>query len=534
MSGYATETDVLIVGYGPVGEVLSILLAQQGHTVTVVERWPTPYPMPRAVAYDGEGARILAAAGVADDLADVRELTRDYTWHNADGETLMRLEPPATSRMGWPEATSMYQPGLERALAERGEQLPNLSVLRPYEAGGLEHGDDGVTVTVRSPEGQERVISAGWVVGCDGANSFVREHLGTTMTDFGFSTDWLICDVVLNEPREFDPNNLQICDPERPRTAVSAGPGHRRWEFMRVPGETLEELDQPETLWRLLGLFDLTPDNAVVDRHAVYTTDARCARKWRSGRLLIAGDAAHVMPPFIGQGMCSGLRDAANLAWKLGLVVSGMAQESVLDSYTIERRAHVRAAIEASIALGKILCETDSAAAAGRDAYLLDGQRRGRPVQGPHQGLADSLRDGFLYRNDRGVIVAPAGELVPQGTVARGPSSGLFDTVVGTGFVLVTSVDPDDLLDSEDTATLAELGAHVVRVLPAGTPPEQAGPRDVVDVDDVYLPYLAETAALGALVRPDFYLFGSAGDAAGVAGVVRDLRRRLAPPVPAR
>ncbi|WP_248783937.1 bifunctional 3-(3-hydroxy-phenyl)propionate/3-hydroxycinnamic acid hydroxylase [Actinoalloteichus caeruleus] len=534
LSGDATRTDVLIVGYGPVGEVLAILLAQRGHEVTVVERYPTPYPMPRAVAYDGEGARILAAAGVADELDGIRELTRDYTWNNAAGDTLLHLEPPALDRTGWPASTSMYQPGLEQVLADRGARLPNLTVLRAHVAVDLVLDDERVLVTARSAEGGERRISASWVVGCDGANSFVREHVNTTVADFGFSTDWLICDVVLNEPRVFSPNNLQICDPARPRTAVSAGPGHRRWEFMRVPGETLDDLDREETVWRLLGLFDLTPENAALDRFAVYSTQARCANRWRSGRLLLAGDAAHVMPPFIGQGMCSGFRDAANLAWKLGLVLSGHAGEALLDSYTVERRAHVRAAIEASITMGRILCETDPAAAAGRDAYLLGAQRRGRPVQGPHQGLADSLRDGFLHRNDSGVVISPAGELVPQGTVARAAERGPFDTVVGTGFVLLLVNRPEEVLDHEDIEFLHDLGVHIVQVLPAGTPADQAGQDAVVDVDAVYLSYLAETAAAAALVRPDFYLFGSVGAADGVSRLVRDLRRQLAAPAPAR
>lgn len=523
------KSDVLIVGYGPVGQVLSILLAQRGHTVTVVERHPEPYQMPRAVAYDGEGARILATTGVADELAEVTELTRDYVWQNADGQVLMRMEPPAQSRHGWPESTSMYQPGLESVLCARAGQLPTLRVLRGYEATGLREVDGHIEVVAQGADHTAQ-LTADWVVGCDGANSFVRPYINTTMADYDFSTDWLICDVILHEPREFHPNNLQICDPARPRTAVSAGPGHRRWEFLRVPGETLDELAELDTVWRLLGLFDLTPQNATLDRHAVYTTQARCANHWRSGRLLLAGDAAHVMPPFIGQGMCSGIRDAANLAWKLDLVVSGEAGEDLLDSYTIERRAHVRPAIEASITLGKVLCETDPGKAAGRDMYILGSQRRGTPVQAPQQGLSDTIRNGFLHRNDRGVIVSPAGHLTPQGRVGRNGQVGLFDQLVGSGFALIATVDPVELLASAELEFLRRIGARLVHMRPASTGYETTSPAEAVDVDDVFLPYLAETAATGILVRPDFYLFGAARDADGLTALVADLRAQLLTP----
>ena len=379
------ETDVLIVGYGPVGQVLAILLAQQGHSVVVAERWPRPYPMPRAVSYDGESARIVAATGVGDVLDPIREPSRDYTWRNAAGATLLHVEVADPGRCGWPDSTSVYQPGLEQALAGRGAALPGLRVLRGHRATTLTEHGDRVAVTLADGGGR-RVISARWVIGCDGANSFVRDQLGTRVVDLGFSNDWLTCDVVMREPRRFEPNNLQICDPDRPTTVVSAGPGHRRWEFMRVPGESRADLDNPETAWRLLAPSGVHPGNAILERHAVYTFQARYADSWRSGRMLIAGDAAHLMPPFAGQGMCSGFRDAANLAWKLDLVLRGQAGEALLDTYAAERRAHVQHAIGMSVNLGKVICQADPKAAADRDTVMLARRERapgptGEPAQ---------------------------------------------------------------------------------------------------------------------------------------------------------
>ncbi|MEH0974351.1 bifunctional 3-(3-hydroxy-phenyl)propionate/3-hydroxycinnamic acid hydroxylase [Micromonospora sp. CPCC 205546] len=514
-------TDVLIVGYGPVGEMLTILLAQRGLTVTAVERWATPYNFPRAVSYDGEASRILAAAGVADRLGPVVESSGEYTFKNGFGRTLLHVKVTGDGPMGWPDSVSFYQPGLEALLAERGTELPGVTVLRPYQVTGLAERDDRVEVTIAGPQGEE-VHAARWVVGCDGANSFVREHLGSGVTDLDFTYDWLVCDVVPHEAREFKPNNLQVCDPARPRTAVSAGPGHRRWEFMRVPGESREEFESLESVWRLLGLFDITPDNATLERYGVYTTQACSADRWRSGRILIAGDAAHVMPPFMGQGMSSGFRDALNLAWKLDLVHRGLADEALLDTYQEERCAHVQHAIRMSMDSGTVICETDRTAAAGRDAAMLAELRR-RTARPRTRSLLEPLAGGVLHARADG-----AGVPMPQGRVEVDGRAGLFDEIVGTGFVLLCAEEPDGLLDADARAFLDSLDARVVRVVPAGAPaPAPGAVPTAFDLDDVYLPLLKRYDAVAVLVRPDFYVFGTATDPAGVPALVEDLRQQV-------
>ncbi|GGT63091.1 bifunctional 3-(3-hydroxy-phenyl)propionate/3-hydroxycinnamic acid hydroxylase MhpA [Streptomyces purpureus] len=520
------DSEVLVVGYGPVGQTLSVLLAQRGHRVTVVERWPKAYAMPRAVNFDSESARILAAAGLAEQIPSFSEPSGAYEWLNAEGRTLLRIEATEEGRCGWPDSTAMYQPGLEAALAARGAQLPRLTVLRGLEGVALDVTGDRVRLTVRPTEGGdgERVLTASWIVGCDGANSFVRGVMGVGQTDQGFSHDWLICDVAPHERRVYEPNNLQVCDPARPRTHVSAGPGHRRWEFMRVPGETVEELNTEERAWELLAEQGITPDDAVMERHALYTFNARCTDEWRTGRMLLAGDAAHLMPPFAAQGMCSGFRDAANLAWKLDLVLSGRASEAVLDSYTVERRQHVQHAIGMSVNLGKVICQDDPVAAAERDAVMLAARERGVGTAQP-KGAVQPLKDGLLYRRSAGRAPRrPAGDLMPQGRVERDGLTGLFDEVVGLGFVLLTADDPAGLLGDEDRAFLDGLGARVVRVVPVGT---QAGPGEVVDTDGVYLTYLAESRTRAVLVRPDFYVYGPAADRAELASVLGQLREGL-------
>ncbi|MEV0193069.1 bifunctional 3-(3-hydroxy-phenyl)propionate/3-hydroxycinnamic acid hydroxylase [Kitasatospora purpeofusca] len=525
--GTGTDTDIAIVGYGPVGQTAALLLASRGHRVTVLERFPQPYPMPRAVSFDGESARILAATGVGAALAEHVESSRDYVWHNADGQTLFRVDVEDVGRSGWPDSSAVYQPGLEAALAAHGERYPTLRVLRGHRVTALADRGDAVTLTVEGPTTGPSggPLTARWVIGCDGANSVVREEAGLAATDFAFFNDWLTCDVVPHDGREFVPNNLQVCDPARPRTAVSAGPGHRRWEFMRLDHESPEEFGGEANVWKLLSLFDIDPGNATLLRHAVYTFQARYADQWRRGRVLIAGDAAHLMPPFAGQGMCSGFRDAANLAWKLDLVLTGRAAEGLLDSYTAERREHVRHALTMSMDLGRVICQADPAAARDRDTVMLAAQeraRRGAAVgaarpRTPVQPLTAGLRHGG----------GPAGDLVVQGRVtAAGRPGGLFDDVVGRGFVLLTTEPPESLLTAGDRAWLAGLGGRAVRVVAAG---EEAPPAGAVgDTDGVYLPYLAESGSVAVLVRPDFYVYGAAKDRTELAALLGALRTDLA------
>ncbi|WP_406407610.1 bifunctional 3-(3-hydroxy-phenyl)propionate/3-hydroxycinnamic acid hydroxylase [Streptomyces sp. NBC_01643] len=526
--------DVLIVGYGPVGQVLALQLAGRGRRVTVIERWRTGYPMPRAVAFDSEGARILAAAGIGGHLGEIGEPSGDYTWKNAAGQALLHIDVAERGRCGWPESTSMYQPALEAALVAEGATLKGLTVIRGEEVVAVTDHGDRAEVTSRAPDGRESAHHARWVVGCDGANSFVRGRTGTAMTDLGFSHDWLICDVVLHEEREFRPNNLQICDPDRPRTSVSAGPGHRRWEFMRSAHETVEELNTEKSAWRLLELFDVHPGNATLERFHVYSFSAAYAETWRSGRLLLAGDASHVMPPFAGQGMTAGFRDVTNLSWKLDAVLGGTAGEQLLDTYAEERRPHARHAIQMSVNLGRIICQTDARAAGDRDMVMLATARRPVTAAAAQQRSPfQPLTGGLLDLGEKGRPVRPAGVLTPQGRVAAGGRVGWFDEMVGEGFALISTEDPATLLSDAEREFLEGLGTRLVRVLPQDTDPHTTEGGAVVDADGVYLTFLAETGSTAVLVRPDYYAFGGAADRAGVGRLVAALRAGLAADRPA-
>ncbi|MCH0559363.1 bifunctional 3-(3-hydroxy-phenyl)propionate/3-hydroxycinnamic acid hydroxylase [Streptomyces sp. MUM 16J] len=501
--------DVLVVGFGPVGQVLSILLAQRGWQVTVVERWPRPYPMPRAVAFDADAARILDAAGVGPHLSTFGEPSEDYVVVDAAGRTLLRIGLGHDPAHRWPASTSMYQPGLEEALERRAQRIPNLRLLRGHEAVRLAARDTGADLTVRrAAGGPERVLRARWVVGCDGANSMVREAMGAELSDGDFALDWMACDVTPHRAADFPPCNVQIADPARPRVAVSAGPGHRRWEFMRLPGEFPDTFGTAENAWRLLGLFGVEPGTATLERHAVYTLTARNADRWRAGRVLLAGDAAHQMPPFAGQGMCSGLRDAEDLAWKLDRVLAGAARPEALDSYEAERRPHTQASIDRSVALGRMICLTDPVAAAHRDNAM--AVRPDADVARPAQPGVHAPEGGLYHRGDDGTPGPGAGLPVPPSVLGAAGH-------LGPDPVLLTADDPAALHGFGLPACAERWRLRLRRLRPGDA------------VDDLLRAWLESLGATAAVIRPDCRVYGLARNPAETEALLRELADRYAP-----
>jgi flavoprotein hydroxylase len=497
------SVDVAIVGYGPVGNTLAILLAQLGHAVAVLERWPQPYARPRAVHFDHEVARIFQSCGIGEQLRSISEPAEIYEWRNGAGTTLLRFGRAGASASGWPMSSMFNQPTLEALLDQRARELPGVAIHRGREVTALDQRDDAVVVRAADAIGQtgHTEVGAQYVVGCDGANSTVRNLADLPVHDLGFFFDWLIVDVILDEPRVFDPVNVQICDPTRPTTAVSGGPGRRRWEFMRLPHETLEHLNDERRAWELLAPWDVDPGNARLERHAVYTFNARYAEQWHTGRVLIAGDAAHLMPPFAGQGMCAGIRDAANLAWKLDLVLRGVAPAGLLDTYERERLPAARRAIEFSMELGEVICVPDPAAAAARDEAMAAAVGADL-VEAP----SDPGLDGGLV-HDR----APyAGQLFMQGNVNGRP----FDDAYGAGWRLVTTGIDVAAIDPVSRAWFESIGGRIVDLAEPDVQPDREYNRWFSDHD---------TAC--ALQRPDFYLYGTAPTAAGASALLDDVRR---------
>ena len=330
----------------------------------------------------------------------------------------------------------------------------------------------------------------------------MREAIGGGREDKGFEADWLVIDVLPNEGVTLDiPAAAQYCNPERPTTIVPAGVREgryfRRWEFMRLPHETAAELENEERAWQLLEPW-VQRDQAVMVRHKVYTFRSLLANQWRNGRLLIAGDAAHVMPPFMGQGMCAGLRDDWNLAWKLALVLEGRADARLLDTYQVERRPHASDVIDLSMYLGKVICVPDPARARERDEAFFSGKAPPPPAF-PH------LTAGIL----RGAPDAAAGLLSPHGRVRCGAIEGRFDDVAGTGFVLISrSRRALASLGEAALQAIRQLGARTAVIVPAGA---DTGTQGWEDLDGKFLSFMEQHGIETMLVRPDFYLYGAVG-----------------------
>jgi 2-polyprenyl-6-methoxyphenol hydroxylase-like FAD-dependent oxidoreductase len=515
--GVGVDVDVAIVGAGPVGLVLGIQLAQRDRSVVVLEQWPSPYTLPRAVHFDHETGRILQSCRIGDEVRSISEPAEIYEWRNGDGTTLLRFGRVGASLSGWPFSSMFCQPELEAVLRTRADSLSTLRVRRGIRVRGIEQHVDSVTVhhvpvqldpDRRLVEQKDEVgsVRARYVVGCDGANSTIRTLLDLPIDDRGFFYDWLIVDVMLDRPTVFDPPNLQVCDPVRPTTAVSGGPGRRRWEFMRLPDEPIEDLNQASTAWELLAPWGVHPGNARLERHAVYTFQARAAARWQVGRVFLAGDAAHQMPPFAGQGMCAGLRDSVNLAWKLDLVLGGHAAPELLGTYDQERRPSASAAIDFSMELGKVICVPDPMEAAARDEAMAAAYDGGLSDVPSLPGIASGLV---------GAGLPLAGQLFPQGDL----DGHWFDDVHGVGWRLVT-VDPDSTaLDPALVRWFGTIGGTVV---------------DVAGVAKDLATWFESHDLRWALQRPDFHLFGTAPSSKGASRLLADLRRRLRSRAPDR
>ena len=503
------DADVAVVGYGPVGMATAALLARAGHRVVVLERYSGLYNLPRAAIFDDETMRTFARLGIAEKLLPKLHVQRHYEWRNGVGDLLIDVEYAEKGRSGWAEWYMMYQPDLEDALHEVCDGMSTVDVRFGCAVTGVRDTADGVELTVDGGA----PVRARYVVGCDGGNSFVRETLGIDQFDYGFSEPWLVCDFRLRRPVDVPPAR-QVGDPRQPVSIISLGPDHHRFSFMLDSPEDFETERRPQRVWRRV-TEHLSPQDADLIRAATYTFRSLVALHWRIGRVLLAGDAAHQMPPFLGQGMCSGVRDAQNIAFKLDLVLSGRAGDELLDTYQPEREPHVRAVIEKGIELGRLQTLRDPAAAAERDRRLL-AQRAAR--QAPEKIHFPGLGPGFLADAS-----GPGrGELSPQAVVGDGARQGLLDEIVGTGFCLLTTAATGRTLEADGTA--AELRAAGVQVAVLSQEP---GAGELLDVDGTYHEWFAELGCTAALVRPDFYVYGTAADAEAARAVATELRTAI-------
>jgi len=516
--------EVAIVGFGPVGATLAALLAPFVEHVEVFERSTTVFPLPRAAHLDHEVMRVFDDAGVAEAVLPATTPVKGMHFlERRGGRRLFGFDAPdGPTRYGWPAGLMFYQPELEVALRRPSEQCPRVHLHLGHDVEAVVDRGEHVELTVRDlTSGELAVHRARYVVGCDGARSTVRKAAGIAFTDLGFDEPWLVLDVELRRDGLDLPDVVQqICDPARPATFVPM-PGHRRrWEFMLLPDEDPAEMERPEVFRRLLGEW-VDPDAVEVIRSAVYRFHALVASPWRHGRLLLAGDAAHQMPPFLGQGMCAGVRDAASLAWRLRCVLDGLAgDDHLLDSYETERAPHVRSIIDLAVSMGSIICTLDPDVAAARNQQFRD--HPGLAPKGEPGELLPPLGPGVLQLDEAGAVVPPAGTCFINPRLDDVWETALDELV--RDFVILTRAD-------EPSWSIAwgddESGPPVLRQVPPASPSIDAGHRVAFAEVDAWLD---EHGAAAVILRPDHYVWGIARSLDELPALVDQLGAQIGAP----
>lgn len=491
MSARPADCDVAIIGYGPVGAALANLLGMSGLEVAVLEREPSLYHLPRAVSLDGEGMRLFQTIGLAERLLPKLNVSRNIRHVNAEGKLLLLLARGGIGPDGWNHAYRFYQPDLEGVLREGAARFANVDVRLRHDVFALDEIDDHVRVRYENlSDGRLSELTARHVVGCDGARSTVRRFMGVALQDLRSHERWIVVDMILDAPPAGVPeaadesgrvvDAIQYCDPARPVTFVPMPGKRHRFEFMLMPGDDPVTVVRPESVYRLLAPWKIDPARSQIERAVVYTFHSSLATQWRRGRLLLAGDAAHQMPPFLGQGMGSGLRDALNLAWKLRDVVQGRAPEALLDSYQTERMAHVRAYIELAVELGSVIQATDPDKARRRDAELLANPTMLKPI-------APRLGPGL-----HGDAPAPAGTRAEQPRLGDGRR---LDDHAGYRFALLAA-----------PALIAALPACLRQKL-------DRIDAAIIGADGEAADYLGRLGTGAVVVRPDRHILGTAASA---------------------
>jgi len=490
----ACDYDVAVIGLGPTGATLANLLALDGLRVLVLERDQDIFALPRAVHFDAECMRVFQTIGLSETLLPNLFVGPGMKFVNAAGQLLIDWpRPTGVGPLGWCASYKFHQPDLERALRAQLARQPHIDVRLRHEAFALDQTTNGVALRFEDTRtGKLGRATARYVVGCDGARSIVRRFMGTELDDLKSHECWVVVDVLLDKPRpDLGDYSIQYCDPRRPSTYTRGPNNRRRWELMVMPGDDTSRLSSSEWLWDKLARW-VTPADATLERSAVYTFHSVVAKGWRNARLLLAGDAAHQTPPFMGQGMAAGIRDASNLAWKLAAVIRGEADGALLDTYESERSPHVREFIETAVQLGAVI-QTTPLHAAGPDSAAGETGETGDATRAVRNFVTPQPRLG------EGAHLGPAQPLA--GTIAAQPrlSDGrLLDDAVGYRFALVML--PQTLLDHPGLAERAALADMAL----------------VADGSAAVRAWLAQIGASAVLIRPDRYIHGAAHDEASL------------------
>ncbi|GEO17197.1 bifunctional 3-(3-hydroxy-phenyl)propionate/3-hydroxycinnamic acid hydroxylase [Microvirga aerophila] len=519
-----TSYDVVVVGLGPVGAAAAQLLAREGLTVLAVDPSRQPYDKPRAIGIDHEALRLLQKLSITDELSLYMGPYKTSEYRSAAGQVLRRIVPqPEPHPLSWPPYSTFIQPELERLLRGSFDRWPTLDVTLGSRVLTVEQNPDEASVTIEDVDtGTKRLVTCRYVVGCDGAWSPVREAMGLQLEDLKFDEPWLVVDVLVNETADLPDAIIQYCDPVRPCTYVRGPADLRRWEIMLLPDENPTDMVDEKVIWSLLARW-MTPDQGRIWRAATYRFHALVGKQWQRGRVFIAGDAAHQTPPFMAQGLNQGLRDVANLCWKIGEVLKHGADPALLKTYDEERRPNARAVIELTKTFGQVICEREPGAAAERDKRLLEEMQAGRG-EIVRQDLLPPLVGGLLLKDATGGHAPGTGTVFPQPLVITSEGERRMDDVIDARFLLVAETGwaptaPDRVLADRLGVTLACVAEAPVD-----------GIVTLADTSGLIESWMSRNGVKAVLVRPDHVVFGSVRAAADVSGLLGALEHALRNP----
>ncbi len=522
------QCDVAIVGAGPTGLTLANLLGKAGVNVIVIERNPTTVQAPRAVSIDDEALRTMQAAGLVEKVLENVALDYGYQYIATNNVVFAQVEPTARE-YGWPRRNAFSQPELEAALREGLARFPNVKALFETCFENVKEDAHGVTLQIKCQDGEMRNVHARYLAATDGGRSGVRKMIGAQMTGSTYRERWLIVD--LKDTKERFRLTRVLCNPRRPTICLPGPDGRRRYEFMVHKGETDDVISTETKVRELLAMFGPDADSTIV-RRQVYTFHARMADKWSTSRIFLGGDAAHLTPPFAGQGMNSGVRDAHNLAWKLASVVKGELGPDLLDSYFKERSPHAWSLIEMAVNIGKVMMPTSRL-----QAFLIQSAFRLMRFIPPMHAYFVQMKykpkpfykDGFVLPDDGGLNVV--GRMQPQPLVERLDRTRVkFDELAGDGFTLVAFGD-------NAQATLAACAEHDfglprlnrIALLPHGMNIDRTadpGLLAVRSVDEFFEERLPKGREILIVIRPDRYAAAACDvtDTANIAGFATCVR----------
>jgi len=519
--------DVAIVGYGPVGATLAGLLGKLDLSVAVFEKSMEIYPKPRAVGFDHDAMRLFQRLGISELIQPHIEPFREEIYVGADDRVLQHfkhMEKPYP--LTWNPHFTCNQPSIEKVLRDANADLPNVHVSLGAEFIKFEQSLDHLELHIKGSNDQSSICKAKYLIGCDGASSPIRRQVGIGMENFDYDEHWIVVDMLVKEEflKQLPNVNVQYCKPQRPSTMICCPGNHRRWEFMTVPGDNLEEIVSENRIWELLKPW-INPSQAEIWRAAAYRFHALVANDWHDKRIFLAGDSAHQTPPFLGQGMCQGLRDAGNLAWKLKHVISNQADENLLKTYTQERRPNVLATTKLAKECGLIISERDPQKAIERDKKML-AENNGDTKFILRQELIPPLDSGLID------LSSPlAGSVFPQPVVRIFDNSNiLMDEVTQSCFRLVIleeKITKSELHKISQQAISSSIKIIILKPDGSCAAPTESSSIEVVETLGILRKWLNDAGCIGVIVRPDNYVYSGVVSSSNISNCMSALTGRL-------